>query len=127
MKGFVYAILAFLPTLAPAETKTVTWTGWFSDSKCAVARASSGTFTATNPECAKTCIEKGAAAVFISEQAKAVFKVKDYSNVIDDLAYRVEINAKLDDASRTLSIEKVTRLEYNAPACYRPKMRAPKE
>ena len=67
-----------------AAEKAVTWTGWFADMGCARARATSGTFSATNPDCAKTCIEKGDSAAFISEQAKAVFQVKGYS-VVEDL------------------------------------------
>lgn len=41
--------------------ESVTLTGWFSDASCATARAKSGTFTSTNPDCARRCIEKGEA------------------------------------------------------------------
>ena len=104
------------------SAQNVTLTGWFSDSTCASARAASGTFSATNPECARKCIENGAAPVFISEQAKAVFKVKDYPSVIDDLGYQVEVTATLDEVAKTISIQKVKRLSsYQGPACMRPK------
>jgi hypothetical protein len=109
-----------------AEPKNVTWTGWFSDSQCALARAAGGTFTATNPDCAKRCIEKGAAPVFISEQAKAVFTVKDYPAVIDDLGFRVEVIAEVDEAAQTVSIKKVTRLSEAGAACQRPRKTAAK-
>jgi hypothetical protein len=33
--------------------------GWLSDEGCARGRAESGTFTATNPTCAKECVAKG--------------------------------------------------------------------
>ena len=91
----------------------------FSDSQCASARASAGLYTATNPDCAKTCIQKGATPVFISEQAKAVFKVRDYPGVLDDLGYRVEIDAAVDLASKTVSIEHVKRLSYEGASCER--------
>jgi hypothetical protein len=110
-----------LTNISAAEPQTVTWTGWFSDSQCALARAASGTFTATNPDCAKRCIEKGAAPVFISEQAKAVFTVKDYPAVVGDLGYRVEVVGAFDEAAKTLSIKKVTRLSEAGPACALPR------
>jgi hypothetical protein len=55
--------------------------------------------------------------VFISEQAKAVFNVKDYRAVISDLGYRVEVVATVDDTAKTLSIKKVTRLSEAGAAC----------
>ena len=48
--GMVSMALAGDP---PPAVKSVTWTGWFSDLKCASARAAGGLFTATNPECAR--------------------------------------------------------------------------
>ena len=42
-----------------AAEKAVTWTGWFADMGCARARATYGTFSATNPDCAKTCNRNG--------------------------------------------------------------------
>src|SRR5258708_11572322 len=113
-----------LPTSAGADLKTVTWTGWFSDSQCALARAASGTFTATNPDCAKKCIQNGSAPAFISEQAQAVFTVKDYPAVADDLGLRVEVLAEVDEAEKTISVKKVTRLSEVVLACQRPRKAA---
>ncbi len=112
---------------AGAQPKTVTWTGWFSDSQCALARAASGTFTATNPDCAKRCIQNGSAPAFISEQAQAVFTVKDYPAVVDDLGFRVEVVAEVDEAAKTLSIKKVARLSEVVLDCQRPRKAAAKE
>jgi hypothetical protein len=109
-----------------AEPKHVTWTGWFSDSQCALARAAGGTFTATNPDCAKRCIENGATPIFISEQAQSVFTVKDYPGVIDDLGFRVEVSADVDEAFKTVSIKKVTRLSEIVLSCQRPRKTAAK-
>ena len=110
-----------------AAEKSVTWTGWFSDFKCASARAAGGTFSATNPDCARKCIEEGAAPVFISEQAKAIFQVKGVAaSVIDDLGYHVEVRATVDDAGKTITIQKVERLGYDGAACARPKKSAAK-
>jgi hypothetical protein len=106
-----------------AETgeKNVTWTGWFSDLKCASARAVAGTFTATNPDCAKSCIKTGISPVFVSEQAKALFIVKDFPSIFDDLGFHVEVQATVNEAARTITIQKVKRLEYEGAACERPK------
>src|ERR1041385_3788247 len=100
---------AFTPA---AENRRVTWTGWFSDQKCASSRAASGIFTATNPDCAKNCIKAGSPAVFISEQAKAVLKVKGYTGVQDDLGYHVEIQGNLSQAGDEIEVTGVKHLEY---------------
>jgi hypothetical protein len=104
-----------------AETKTVTLTGWFSDQGCASARATSGVFTSTNPECAKKCIEKGAEPVFIGEEAKAIYKVKDYPSVVDDLGWRLEITGTVDESAKTISVTSVKRLSAVVLSCGRPK------
>ena len=106
---------------AKAEEKSVTWTGWFSDVKCAAPRAAAGVFTITNPDCAKSCLEKGAAPVFISEQARAIFQVKDYSSIIADLGYHLEIQGTVDEAAKTIAIRDVKRLAYQGAACARPR------
>ena len=107
---------------AASNTVTVTWTGWFSDEQCASGRVKAGLIGPTNPECAKSCLQKGAQPVFISEQAKAMFTVKGYPPVADDLGYHVRIVADLDEAAHTVSIQKVERLsEYEGPSCGRPR------
>jgi hypothetical protein len=106
---------------AAADDRRVTWTGWFSDEGCASGRAASGTFTATNPDCAKSCIQKGARAVFISEQAKRVLKVKGYAGVLDDLGWHLEIQANVNAAGDEIEITNVKRLDYTGAACSRSK------
>jgi hypothetical protein len=108
-------------TIAHTETKTVTWTGWFSDVHCARATNTSGAVAPNNPVCAKECIQKGTAPAFISEQAKAVFEVKDSPSVIDDLGYHLEVEAKVDEAAKTIVIQKVKRLEAQGASCGRKK------
>jgi hypothetical protein len=104
-----------------AEDKSVTWTGWFSDLHCASSRAASGIISGTNPECSKKCLEEGVAAVFVSEQAKGVFKINGAISVIEDLGYHVEVQARVDEAAKTITIQNVKRLEYEGAACGRPK------
>jgi hypothetical protein len=89
-----------------------------------VRRAASGVFTPTNPACAKTCIEAGTPAVFISEQAKAVYRVKGYEGVVNDLGYHVEAHGYVDASSGWFTVQRVVRLEYEGASCARPKKKA---
>jgi hypothetical protein len=107
--------LALGQTPAP---KQVTWTGWFADSGCAAGRLGTATATPPNPECALKCIRDGAAPVFISEQAKALFKVSGYPSLLDDLGYHLEVTAQVDEAAKTISVQSVKRIsEYQGPSC----------
>jgi hypothetical protein len=102
------------------EPKSVTWTGWFSDAGCAAGRVKAGLIESTNPECAKRCIEQGAAAVFISENTKAMYTVKGYSGVVEDLIYHVEVEGRVDEAAKTIEVLKVKQLEVVPASCGRP-------
>lgn len=113
--------LVFLLTIT-LRGEPRTWTGWFSDEKCARARANSGTYTATNADCARRCIEGGAAVVFIAEQEKVLYMVKNYPTAKDDLGYQIEVTGTLDDQTQTLTVQSVKRLEAVGPACARPKL-----
>jgi hypothetical protein len=115
------ASLAFLLTLNLCAASR-TWTGWFSDEKCARARASSGTYSATNADCARRCIEGGAAVVFIAEQEKALYMVKNYTAAKDDLGYQIEVTGTLDEQTQTLTVQSVKRLQAVGPSCARPKL-----
>jgi hypothetical protein len=99
------------------DPKPVTWTGWFSDADCARGRA---LIAPTNPECAQRCIEKGTAAVFISENAKAIYTVKGYAGVVEDLIYHVEVQGRVDEAAKTIEVLKVKQLEVVPASCGRP-------
>jgi len=103
---------------AKAE-KQIVWTGWFSDSQCARSRAAAGTIGATNPDCAKTCLQKGIEPAFISEQANAVYGVKGYPSLVDDLGYHLEVTGTVDDDTKTVIVAKVRRLHYEGAACSR--------
>lgn len=120
-----FLLLGFTGLAAFAEPtpQNIAWTGWFSDNACAAPRVKNGYITATNPECAKKCIEKGEAAVFISEQAKDLFKISGYTGAVEDLGYHVEVKGTVDPSSRTLSIKSVKRLEYQGASCARPPLK----
>lgn len=118
------AIFLALPLLlaAQSEPKTVKWTGWFSDANCAPSKLT-GKLGPTNPDCSANCIKKGAAPVFLSEQAKALFVVKGYPALVDDLGYHMEIEGVIDEAAKTITVKKATRLGFDGAACARPRKR----
>jgi len=54
----VIAGIYIAPSLNAGGGKS-TLRGWLSDEDCAGGRASSGTYTGTNPDCAKKCVRDG--------------------------------------------------------------------
>lgn len=117
-----------IPALAAAqsapEPKTTTSSGWFSDKGCAAPKVARGQIGPNNPDCVKRCLDEGAVPVFISEQAKAMFDVKDYATVKDDVGYRVEITGIVDEEAKTITVKSVKRLEAVPVTCARPQKRA---
>lgn len=117
-----------IPALAAAqsapEPKTTTSTGWFSDKGCAAPKVARGQIGPNNPDCVKRCLDEGAVPVFISEQAKAMFDVKDYATVKDDVGYRVEITGIVDEEAKTITVKSVKRLEAVPVTCARPQKKA---
>lgn len=117
-----------IPALAAAqsapEPRTTTSTGWFSDKGCAAPKVARGQIGPNNPVCVKRCLDEGAVPVFISEQAKAMFDVKDYATVKDDVGYRVEITGIVDEEAKTITVKSVKRLEAVPVTCARPQKKA---
>jgi hypothetical protein len=117
-----------IPALAGAQSasapKTTTSTGWFSDKGCAAPKVARGQIGSNNPDCVKRCLDEGAVPVFISEQAKAMFDVKDYATVTDDVGYRVEVTGIVDEEAKTITVKSVKRLEAVPIMCGRPKKKS---
>jgi len=111
------AVLAAVSWSAhPRETTTTTWTGWFSDKQCA--RVTPGEVPRPNgTACVKKCLADGSPAVFISEQAKAVYEVLDYASVANDVGHHVEITGEVNEKSKTVSIKSVKRLAEVPAIC----------
>jgi len=115
-------LILFCACLLRGESKTVTLTGWFSDEGCAKGRVASGNISPNNPECVKQCLDKGARAVFISEQGREMLIVSGYQKAADDVGYHIEITGVRDAEAKSISIETVKRIgEYQGPSCARPK------
>lgn len=105
-----------------AETNPVKLTGWFSDEGCAKGRVASGVVRPNNPDCVKQCLDKGARAVFISEQGEEMLIVTGYQKIKDDVGYHIEITGTPDAAAKTIAVRTVKRIgDYQGAACARPK------
>jgi hypothetical protein len=86
------------------------------------ALSSAGETGPTNPDCAKKCIDKGSAAVFVSEQGKQMLKVSGDATVKDDIGDHLEITGVRDGEAKTIAVTPVKRIgEYQGPSCARPK------
>jgi hypothetical protein len=120
----VTALLSSAAVRPPAPATTVqTWTGWFSDQQCAHEPKADEAVRPNGTACVKQCLLKGVAPVFLSEQTNAIYKVLDRPGVRDDVGYRVEISADVDEKARTVSIRSVKRLEEVTAMCLLPKKR----
>ena len=103
----------------PAHAGATKLTGWFACEKCTASRVANGDIRPSNPDCARQCIDKGSEPVFISEEGKQLLKVRNYPSVKDALGYHLEVTGKIDQASKTIAIETVTRLEAAGASCSR--------
>ena len=101
----------------PTRTTTETWTGWFSDKQCARVRPDEEP-RPNGTACVKKCLDEGSPAVFISEQAKAVYEVRDY-----DVGFRVEMTGEVDEKAKAVSVKSVKRLSEVTAMCLVPKKR----
>ena len=99
--------------------REVTWTGWFSDKGCAHLR--DGEVAPNGTECVKKCLQDGAKAVFLSEQAKAIFDVRNYPSVMDDVGFRVELTGTVDEETKTLTVKSVKHLSEVVSTCALPR------
>lgn len=102
-----------------AEVRTMT--GWFSDAQCAAPRVKKGIIAMNNPDCVKKCLKEGVAAVFISQQAKAMFEVRGYPAVAEDVGWHVEVTGRIDEVGQVIDIQSVKRLSEEGATCALPR------
>jgi hypothetical protein len=93
--------------------------GWLSDESCARGRASSGTFTATNPTCAKACVAKGKKIVLIDPARKMIFTIANPSDAKKNVGDYVEIEGRMDLATKTVRIASLKMLSRGVASCDR--------
>jgi hypothetical protein len=108
---------------AVADSRTVTWTGWFSDRDCAAPRVARGEFGPNGTTCVKKCLDRGVAAVFVSEQARGMFAVNGYATVKEDVGYYVKLTGVVDEGAKTISVTSVERLSEIGGMCGVPSKR----
>jgi len=125
--SLMFGVVAPLGAAPTAPPLTVTLTGWISDINCAAARVARGEFGPNGPECVKRCLLKGAKAVFVSEQAKAMFELTDYPSAKDDVGYHIELTGVVDSAGKSIAVVSLKRLEYVGALCALPKKPAAKK
>jgi hypothetical protein len=122
IRTFALGVLLLATTVGaqPRATKAVTWTGWFSDKQCA--RVVPGEFPRPNgTACVKKCLDEGATAVFISEQARAIYEVRGFPSVKDNVGYYLEVSAEVDEKVKTISVKSAKRLSEVTAACLIPR------
>jgi len=96
--------------------------GWLSDEGCARGRAESGTFTATNPICAKECVAKGKKIVLIDPDRKMIFEIANLSLAKKNVGDYVEIAGQMDLQAKTVRIATLKMLARGNASCQRPKL-----
>lgn len=101
----------------------VTWTGWFSDQQCAHEPKADEAVRPNGTACVKECLLKGTPAVFLSEQTNAIYRVIDHPTVMEDVGYRVEVTATVNEQAKTVTIRSVKRLSEVTAMCLLPKKR----
>jgi hypothetical protein len=90
MCGLLAVLLATVSLATIADNKTMTWTGWISDSSCGVKGAS-----ADHKACAMTCVKtKGASWVFVTEPAKKVVAIENQDAIDADKNLGQEVMVK---------------------------------
>jgi hypothetical protein len=131
MRIFILGLAAMLmaaPPAAPqkAEPSAQTWTGWFSDKRCAKTPAAGESVRPNGTDCVKKCLHEGSTPVFLSEQTNALYDVQDHAAVKDDVGYRVEVTGVVDEKANTIAVRSVKRLSQVTAMCMLPK-RGPKK
>lgn len=123
------AVIVAASTLGTAAGRTeikTTWTGWFSDKGCAAAKVNSGDIAPNGTTCVRKCLGEGATPVFVSEQAKAMYEVKDHPKLMEDVGYRLELTGVVDEKGKTVSVRSVKRLSEIVQMCRLPTKTASK-
>jgi hypothetical protein len=118
------AVCVPLHAMSP-QAETTRWTGWFSDMQCAAPRIAKGIIGPNGSDCVKRCLDEGSKPVFISEQAKAMFEVKDSPAVKDDVGFHIEITGIVDETAKTISVVSVKRLSAGGGLCAVPAKAGP--
>ena len=103
--GLLAMVLTIAGVMAAADEKTMTWTGYISDSACGAKNAG----TAAGKTCTAQCVkEKGASLVFVDGKSKKVLKIhnQDAVNMDKDLGMEVMVTGHMMEGD-TVHIDKI--------------------
>jgi hypothetical protein len=92
--GLLALVLTIAGITIAADEKTMTWTGYISDSACGAKNAG----TAAGKQCTTQCVkEKGASYVFVDAKSKKVLKIQnqDVVNSDKDLGMSVDLTGHM--------------------------------
>jgi hypothetical protein len=122
---FILAVGASLVTIALAmpprtTSKTEVVRGWLSDEQCAKGRAEGGTYTATNPSCAKECVAKGKKIVLVDPRGKRILVISNPEIAKKNVGDEVEITGQVDAQDKTLHADSLKFLEKGSAMCAAP-------
>ena len=78
------------------------WTGYVIDKTCASKKEMWG-----NEKCAQSCIKKGAAAVFVTEDGK-IYQVSNQDKVLDMAGKKVSLSGKMEGDTITVDSVKAS-------------------
>lgn len=81
-------------------------TGWISDSSCGASNANS---SAASRECAKNCINNGAAPVFVTDGDNKVYKIAGKADVKAHLDGKVKVSG--DIKGDTITIQQIQKAD----------------
>ena len=108
MLGMLMALFVTLSLSSLGAAKTMTWTGWISDSHCGAKGMS-----ADHKACAEACVKsKGASWVFVNAKTKKVLAIKNQDSVNPDsaLGHEVKVTVHLE-ADGSLQVNKITAIK----------------
>jgi hypothetical protein len=108
-----------------APTKEVVQ-GWLSDSNCAKERATVGTYTATNADCAKECVAQGKKIVLIDPDHKKIVDIANQDAVKNHVGDYVELTGSTD-AKDVLHVDSLKFLDKNRAMCGVPEKKPAKK
>ena len=125
MRGFGVALIFILSVCSGLGAGTNTLRGWLSDERCARSHAAVGTYTATNPECAKRCVAKGAKIVLILPEQKQILVVANQESARTNVGDYVEVNGEVDEQARSIPIDALKLLTKGRAMCALPRAKKP--
>ena len=104
-----------------ADDGAVTLKGWLSDRGCAESKVRGEQVTPNGTVCVKKCLDDGAEAVFVHPETRALYGLKDYPTLREDVGYHLELTGVVDEKTKTIAVRSARRLDEIVNVCAIPK------